>query len=92
MEKGYNSDVIFQGFEYHVQTEDWGLSNPYIVTRVYCNGGIVKSLKSAYAEVVPAQVLRSAHVDAPAFRRALAMAIRTQHETILDQLVSGQLL
>jgi hypothetical protein len=92
MEKGFNSDILFSGSEYHIQTEDWGVSNPYIVTRVYCNGGVVKSVKSPYSEVVPEQVLRSSNIDSLAFRRALLSAIQTQHERILDQLVSGHLL
>lgn len=92
MEMGLNSDVLFAGSEYHVQTEDWGAANPFIVTRVYCNGGIVKSVKSPYAEVVPGEMLRSSNIHGLAFRRALVSAIQTQHRTILDQLVSGQLL
>lgn len=92
MEKGFNSDILYQGLEYHVQTEDWGVANPYIVTRVYCNGGIVKSVKSSYAEVLSRELLQSSNIQPLAFRRALVSAIESQHERILDQLVSGQLL
>lgn len=92
MEKGFNSDILFRGSEYHIQTEDWGAANPFIVTRVYCNGGIVKSLKKPYSEVLPEELLRSSNIDPLAFRRALVSAIQAQHEAILDQLVSGHLL
>lgn len=92
MEKGFNNDVLFEGREYHVQTEDWGVSNPFIVTRVYCNGGIVKSVKTSYSEVVSRELLQTSNIQSLAFRRALTSAIQSQHERILDQLVSGQLL
>lgn len=92
MEKGFNSDILFNGSEYHIQTEDWGVENPFVVTRVYCNGGIVKSVKKAYSEVLPQELIRTSNIQTLAFRRALVSALQTQHERILDQLVSGQLL
>lgn len=92
MEKGFNSDILFQGLEYHVQTEDWGVANPFIVTRVYCNGAIVKSVKRTYSEVLHKEVLQTSNTNPLAFRRALGSAIESQHARILDQLVSGQLL
>lgn len=84
MEKGFNSDVSFRGSIYHVQTEDWGLANPYLVSRVYCNGAVVKSIKTSYQEVLPSH---------SAFKPpSIRLAMRLQHEQILDLLMSGQLL
>lgn len=84
VEKGYNSDIVVAGKTYHIQTEDWGKQNPFFVSRVFCNGAVVKSVKTSYADVLP----RSPIVDSSAVRYAL----RCQHEQILDLLVSGQLL
>ncbi|MGE0762853.1 MAG: hypothetical protein AB7N80_06215 [Bdellovibrionales bacterium] len=84
VEKGYNSDVSIDGVSYHIQTEDWGHANPYFVSRVFCNGAVVKSVKTAYANVLP---------KGPTFEsQAIRFALRCQHEQILDLLVSGQLL
>lgn len=84
VEKGFNSDINLSGIDYHVQTEDWGRQNPYLVSRVFQNGAVVKSIKTAYAEVLP----RGPGSDGTAIRYAM----RVQHEKILDLLVSGQLL
>lgn len=87
MEKGFNSDVVFKGMNFHVQTEDWGQQNPYIVSRVYQSGAVIKSIKTSYSEVLgPTRFVRP-DVNSQAIR----LAIRDQHEKILDLLLSGQL-
>lgn len=84
MQKGFNSDVQVSGTRYHVQTEDWGLHNPYLVSRVFREGAVLKSVKTSYSEVLP----RGSDSGAQAIR----LAMRVQHQQILDLLVSGQLL
>lgn len=88
MEKGFNSDIIFRGMNFHIQTEDWGLENPYLVSRVYSNGAVVKSVKTPYTEVLGSTLINRHRVDVQAIR----LALRYQHEKILDLLVSGQLI
>ena len=94
MQKGLNSDVVFKGMNFHVQSEDWGLENPFLVSRVYQNGAVIKSLKTSYAEVLGPfagaardRAPNRLQIDPEAIRSAL----RDQHEKILDQLLSGQL-
>lgn len=87
MEKGFNSDVVFKGMNFHVQTEDWGQQNPFIVSRVYQSGAVIKSLKTSYSEVLgPSRFIRP-EVSSQAIR----LALRDQHQKILDLLLSGQL-
>lgn len=88
MEKGYNSDIIYSGLSYHVQSEDWGLDNPYLVSRVYQDGAVVKSVKTPYSEILGFGQVHRRKVDPQAIR----LALRQQHEKILDLLLSGQLL
>ncbi|MEO0334810.1 MAG: hypothetical protein AAF202_00335 [Pseudomonadota bacterium] len=83
MQKGFNSDVAYLGSEYHVQTEDWGAANPYLVSRVYRNGAVIKSIKTAYKEVFPSQQSRQPS--------NIRLAMRIQHQKILDLLLSGRL-
>ena len=91
LEKGFNSDVIFKGMSFHVQSEDWGLENPFLVSRVYQNGAVIKSVKTPYAEVLRPSAgnfrFNRQNVDPQVIRLALSQ----QHQRILDQLMSGQL-
>jgi hypothetical protein len=83
MEQGFNSDIIFQGVNYHVQTEDWGDTNPFVVTRVFKSGTVVISLKTSYDQIQKTN---------PAVgRQAISLGMREQHQKVLDQLVSGTL-
>ncbi len=84
MEKGFNSDVSCLGSQFHVQTEDWGHQNPYLMSRVFQNGAVVKSIKTSYEEVLPQGPASSAGT--------IRLAMKIQHQQILDLLVSGKLL
>lgn len=82
MLKGYNSDVMVRGSTYHVQSEDWGKSNPFLVSRVFHNGAVVKSVKTPYESIaLDVRRLDPSRVE---------WALRKQHEEILDLVVSGQ--
>ena len=83
MQKGYNSDIQVRDKTYHVQTEDWGHQNPFLVTRIFLNGAVLKTVKVTYADA-----LRGGPVND---LNAIRLALRQQHHRILDQLVSGQL-
>lgn len=43
-----NTDIEYNGRLYHVQTEDWGRDNPYVVTRVFSGGKVLGSIKTNY--------------------------------------------
>lgn len=84
LEKGFNSDISWLGVQYHVQTEDWGSDNPYLVSRVFQNGAVVKSIKTGYSDIIP---------QGPATQsKAIRLAMKIQHQEILDLLLSGKLL
>lgn len=87
MERGFNSDIVINGFEYHVQSEDWGFDNPYIVSRVFFRGAVVKSMKTPYVNF-----LRPDSVRRPDFcKEQIKNALRQQHHALLDQLSTGLL-
>lgn len=86
MEKGFNSDISLAGVAYHVQTEDWGFENPWLVTRVFRSGAVIDSIKTPYSEVLRH---RNAFVllrNREAMSEALQDAMRDQHERVLRQL------
>ena len=84
VEKGFNSDVSWMGSDYHIQTEDWGAQNPFLVSRVFHNGAVVKSIKTGYEEVLPTGLAFEA--------KSIRLAMKIQHQQILDLLLSGHLL
>lgn len=83
LEKGFNSDLEVKGRHVHLQTEDWGYENPYLVSRIFSQGAVVRSIKTSYEEVLP----RGLYSESQDIR----LAMRVQHESILDLLVTGKL-
>jgi hypothetical protein len=49
---GYNTDVRHGEVVYHVQTEDKGISNPFIESLVYVGGQVLASKRASYAEMI----------------------------------------
>lgn len=79
VQKGFNTDLELGGKKFHVQTEDWGAANPFLVTRVFCDGAVIGTVKSSR---VQALYQGPAHSETA----ALHTAMRTQHERMLEQL------
>jgi hypothetical protein len=84
LEKGFNTDIEVKGYVYHIQTEDWGEMNPYFVSRIFQNGAVVRSIKTSYGEVLPPEKFSSS--------KLIKLAMKVQHNKILDLLVEGKLL
>lgn len=83
MQKGFNSDILYKGATYHVQTEDWGTANPFFVSQVFKQGAVLRTIKIPYTKVLPRGIASDT--------KAICVALETQHQSILDLLVSGQL-
>ncbi len=49
---GFNTDIVYQGVTYHVQTEDKGLDTPLILSLVYDRGTILASKRSPYEDLL----------------------------------------
>ncbi len=49
---GLNSNVTLAGIEYHIQTEDLGRRNPYVLTLVFRAGAIIAREKVNYRDVL----------------------------------------
>lgn len=81
MQLSLNSDFSIGSDAFHVQTEDWGISSPYIVSRIYRNGAVVRSLKTPYSELIESPIWD---------KSAIEEAVKSQHDKILDLILSGQ--
>ncbi len=80
MDHVFNSSITLYGEAYHVQTEDW-VQQKCVVTQIFKNGAVLKIVRSHYVHLVDSPVPSS---------KELGLAMRDQHQKILDQLVSGQ--
>ncbi|HEX7186154.1 MAG TPA: hypothetical protein VF756_30295 [Thermoanaerobaculia bacterium] len=49
---GYNTDVRHNEVVFHVQTEDKGVSNPFIESLVYVGGQVLASKRASYADLL----------------------------------------
>ncbi len=78
---GYNTDFKFQNKIYHVQTEDGGVSSPYITSLLYHQGAILASRKTSYADILKADCLEEVV-------RELMME---QHKQMIRDLMQGKL-
>ena len=83
MQKGINSDINVRGKSYHIQTEDWGSANPFIVSRIFTNGAVLKTVKTGYQDALRTEPANS--------EEAIRVALRKQHNFVMDQLLAGQL-
>ncbi len=49
---GFNTDIVYEGVTYHVQTEDKGLDTPLILSLIYDRGTILASKRSPYNDLL----------------------------------------
>ena len=88
--KGFNSDICFKGCSYHIQTEDWGELKSSIVTKVFKNGAVVKTVTSSYRDFISTG--NNSSIDNNSDKLScIQMAMQSQHRTVLTLLHSGQL-
>lgn len=84
MEKGLNSNVTYEGVEYHIQTEDWGVENCYLISQVFREGVVERSVRVFYKDIFEEE----GSID----KDSIQFALKIQHQHILDLLLSGKLL
>jgi hypothetical protein len=78
---GLNIDIEHQGKIYHVQTEDGGIQNPFLVTLVYHGGAILASRKMSYADLLKSKD----------FNASLKNLMHKQHKNVIESLKSDRL-
>jgi len=77
---GCNTNVLYRGKQFHVQTEDSGRGKPHIISHVYHGGTIIASEKSSYGH----------RIDAEELDIKVRAQIELQHKTMLKRLTSGE--
>lgn len=82
MLKGKNTDLRCGERQFHVQTEDWGVENPFIVTRIFSSGRVVYTIKTDYKVWLEKSVER--------LEEKLQRALDIQHDDTLKEVRSGK--
>lgn len=82
MLKGQNTDLEIDGRQFHVQTEDWGKENPFIVTRIFNAGKVIYTIKTDYASWVNSEIIE--------FESKLQKALEIQHDDTINEVRSGK--
>ena len=77
---GYNTNISHKGKQYHVQTEDSGLKSHSIVTLLYHQGAILRSVKTSYAHII----------GNPDFEKQLRNIMKRQHREAIKELITGK--
>jgi hypothetical protein len=78
---GFNTDIKHNDKVYHIQTEDKGLTNPYIESLVYVGGEILASKKTSYAEQI------KTGID----EKWISGLMEQQHRTMIAAIKRGRL-
>jgi hypothetical protein len=81
MVSGFNSRVVCDNVEFHVQTEDLGHDRPVILTLVYRGGAIVLREKFEYGDILGG--------NPPAAQVKTLMEV--QHRRIMRRVEAGQM-
>jgi len=77
---GYNTNISHKGKQYHVQTEDSGLKTHTIVTLLYHQGAILRSVKTSYGDIIGSED----------FEKQLRNIMKRQHKEAIKDLVTGK--
>jgi hypothetical protein len=77
---GYNTDVRHGDVVLHVQTEDKGLSNPFVESIIYVSGQVLAARRSSYAALVAEGK----------GEREIAGLMDHQHRTIIAAIRAGR--
>jgi hypothetical protein len=77
---GCNTNVLYRGKQFHVQTEDSGRGKPHIISHVYHGGTIIASEKSSYSHRIGTEELDI----------KVRAQIELQHKTMLKRLMGGE--
>ncbi|MCC6543535.1 MAG: hypothetical protein IT392_03420 [Nitrospirae bacterium] len=80
MVTGINSDVEYSGKVYHIQTEDGGINNPIILTRIFSSGKLVTTRKTSYVYLL----------EMDDFKTVVENLMNEQHNEMIQEVHNGK--
>jgi tetratricopeptide (TPR) repeat protein len=81
MKNCLNTDIIYQGMTFHVQTEDMGVKRGYLQTQIYYRGKILNSVRVYYNDLISRED----------FSQALEQRLESEHQKAIEQAENGHL-
>ncbi len=81
MISGFNHNLRHQGILFHVQTEDGGIANPYVVTTVFFQGNVVAQRRRGYEKFT----------QIPEREEIVRTMMQEQHKEMMKDLVNNRL-
>jgi len=78
---GFNTDVVYDGVTYHVQTEDKGVDTPLILSLVFDRGTILAAKRSPYDDLL----------EGGLDEKALEERLNRQHKLMCAAIKAGRL-
>lgn len=82
---GHNTEVKHDNVAFHVQTEDKGVSDPYIVSLIYVGGRVLAARRTSYAEKL-AEGLEEPGIAELIERQHRTMVVAIRHGRFDDEL------
>ncbi len=76
-----NTDIEYKGKLFHVQTEDWGADNPFVVTRVFSGGKVLGSIKTNYKSWLT--------LEKSTLQSKLGIVLNSQHSESIFKIKQG---
>jgi hypothetical protein len=76
---GFNHNIKYKGKIYHVQTEDSGEKNPYVVSHIFLGGNILATKRTSYRDILSNEN-RNAIVEE---------MMKEQHKSMIKELIAG---
>ncbi len=80
MQTGYNHNITHGGKTYHIQTEDCGVFNPFVLTHIFLKGVVIDTLKESYADIM---------AEGMDIREKVRDLMKRQHLTMIKRTISG---
>lgn len=77
---GFNHNIRYKGEIFHIQTEDSGINNPYIITHLYLGGTIISTKKTSYDDIIKIENLE----------KVIEEIMKEQHKQMLFRLKGGE--
>lgn len=76
---GYNHNIVHKGITFHVQTEDSGMENPFIISHLFIGGNIIATKKTSYMDIIKVEGLD----------KIVADIMKEQHKKMVLELRDG---
>ena len=80
MVTGMNIDIEYNGKVYHIQTEDRGINNPIILTRIFSTGELLTTRKTSYLYLL----------DIDGLKNVVERLMKEQHNEMIQEVYSGK--